>query len=88
MQGGDFSRVVNTILALRAYSETGARKFLWNSKASSIGRSFVRRNSESALNTISRTHSLSSDRLLYMTSQSGDGNDRNEEVCLFLIIMK
>jgi hypothetical protein len=79
MQGGDFSRVVNTILALRAYSETGARKFLWNSK-SSIGRSFVRRNSESALNTISRTHSLSSDRLLDMTSQSGDGNDRNEEV--------
>ncbi|GJS26554.1 kinesin-like protein KIN-14G [Tanacetum coccineum] len=78
-EGGDFSRVVNTILALRAYSETGARKFLWNSKASSIGRSFVRRNSESALNTISRTHSLSSDRLLDITSQSGDGNVRNEE---------
>ncbi|PWA50263.1 calponin-like domain-containing protein [Artemisia annua] len=78
-EGGDFSRVVNSILALRAYSETGARKFLWNSKASSIGRSFVRRNSESALNTISRTHSLSSDRLLDMTSQSGDGNDCNEE---------
>lgn len=78
-EGADFSRVVNTILALRAYSETGARKFLWNSKASSIGRSFVRRNSESALNAISRTHSLSSDRLLDMTSQSGDGNDLNEE---------
>lgn len=64
-QGGKSARVVNTVLALKSYSEgkqtggNGISKFGANIKpTTSAARPFVRKNSEPFTNSLSRTSSM------------------------------
>ncbi|XP_049386771.1 kinesin-like protein KIN-14I [Solanum stenotomum] len=63
-KGGKSSRIINCVLALKSYSEwkhgggSGSWKYSGNSKPSSAGKQFVRRNSEPFMNLISRTSSI------------------------------
>ncbi|OIT32171.1 kinesin-4 [Nicotiana attenuata] len=64
-KGGKSSRIVNCVLALKSYAEwkqgggSGSWKYSGNSKPSSAGKQFYRRNSEPFMNSISRTSSIS-----------------------------
>ncbi|XP_075094630.1 kinesin-like protein KIN-14I [Nicotiana tabacum] len=64
-KGGKSSRIVNCVLALKSYAEwkqgggSGSWKYSGNSKPSSAGKQFFRRNSEPFMNSISRTSSIS-----------------------------
>lgn len=59
-QGGKSARVVNTVLALKSYSEwkqtggNGVWKFGGNIKPIVSGKSFVRKNSEPFMNSLPR----------------------------------
>ncbi|CAK7348358.1 unnamed protein product [Dovyalis caffra] len=63
-QGGKSARVVNTVLALKSYSEwkqtggNGIWKFGGNVKPSVSAKSFVRKNSEPFMNSLSRNLSM------------------------------
>ncbi|KAJ7973012.1 Kinesin-like protein [Quillaja saponaria] len=63
-QGGKSARVVNSVLALKSYSEwkqtggNGVWKFGGNLKPTTSGKSFVRKNSEPFTNSLSRTPSI------------------------------
>ncbi|KAH0726894.1 hypothetical protein KY284_002759 [Solanum tuberosum] len=63
-KGGKSSRIISCVLALKSYSEwkhgggSGSWKYSGNSKPSSAGKQFVRRNSEPFMNLISRTSSI------------------------------
>ncbi|XP_024167492.1 kinesin-like protein KIN-14I [Rosa chinensis] len=63
-QGGKSARVVNTVLALKSYSEwkhtggNGTWKFGGNVKPTTSIKSFVRKNSEPFMNSLSRTSSM------------------------------
>uniref|UniRef100_A0A6N2MCL7 Kinesin motor domain-containing protein n=1 Tax=Salix viminalis TaxID=40686 RepID=A0A6N2MCL7_SALVM len=86
-QGGKSARVVNTVLALKSYSEwkqtggNGIWKFGGNVKPTVSAKSFVRKNSEPFTNSLSRNlsingksfNSLSSD-LEYSNKMSGSGS--------------
>eukprot|EP00258_Populus_trichocarpa_P025237 XP_024441256.1 kinesin-like protein KIN-14I [Populus trichocarpa] len=86
-QGGKSARVVNTVLALKSYSEwkqtggNGIWKFGGNVKPPVSAKSFVRKNSEPFMNSLSRNlsingksfNSLSSD-LEYSNKMSGSGS--------------
>ncbi|KAB5527409.1 hypothetical protein DKX38_021256 [Salix brachista] len=86
-QGGKSARVVNTVLALKSYSEwkqtggNGIWKFGGNVKPTVSAKSFVRKNSEPFTNSLSRNLSingksfnpLSSD-LEYSNKMSGSGS--------------
>lgn len=74
-QGGKSARVVNCVLALKSYSEwkqtggNGIWKFGGNVKSTTLGKSFVRKNSEPFMNSLSRTSSMNERSL---NSQSFD----------------
>ncbi|XP_055816640.1 kinesin-like protein KIN-14I [Solanum dulcamara] len=81
-KGGKSSRIINCVLALKSYAEwkhgggSGSWKYSGNSKPSSAGKQFVRRNSEPFMNLISRTSSISNKNL-----DSNDvGHDAREMV--------
>ncbi|XP_071695047.1 kinesin-like protein KIN-14I [Rutidosis leptorrhynchoides] len=76
-QGGDFSQVVNTVLAMKAFSEATNGKFSWTSKPPA--RSFVRRSSAPSIASLSRTHSLSSVMSTDITDQFVDEDDPTDE---------
>ncbi|TMW94892.1 kinesin-like protein KIN-14I isoform X1 [Solanum pennellii] len=63
-KGGKSSRIINCVLALKSYAEwkhgggSGSWKYSGNSKPSTAGKQFVRRNSEPFMNLISRTSSI------------------------------
>lgn len=64
-QGGKSARVVNCVLALKSYSEwkqtggNGVWKFGGTIKSTSLGtKSFIRKNSEPFMNSLSRTSSI------------------------------
>ncbi|PQQ14369.1 hypothetical protein Pyn_38985 [Prunus yedoensis var. nudiflora] len=63
-QGGKSARVVNTVLALKSYSDwkqtggNGIWKFGGNIKPTTSAKSFVRKNSEPFTNSLSRTSSM------------------------------
>lgn len=65
-KGGKSSRIINCVLALKSYAEwkhgggSGSWKYSGNSKPSSGGKQFIRRNSEPFMNLISRTSSIKS----------------------------
>ncbi|XP_054786853.1 kinesin-like protein KIN-14I [Prosopis cineraria] len=73
-QGGKSSRIVNSVLALKSYSEWkqngagGAWKFGGALKPTTSGKSFVRKNSEPFTNSLSRTSSNSEKYLAALTS--------------------
>ncbi|CAK8572757.1 unnamed protein product [Lathyrus sativus] len=73
-QGGKSSRVVNSVLALKSYSEwkqTGANgvwKFGGTIKPASTAKSFVRKNSEPFTNSLSRTSSINEKSMTSLTS--------------------
>ncbi|KAI3675997.1 hypothetical protein L1987_85593 [Smallanthus sonchifolius] len=77
--GGDFSCVVDSVLAMKAYSESGASDFTWTPRPSRNRKTLNRRNSEPAMNAFSRTHSVNIDSLLGSADQSGDEDDFEEE---------
>lgn len=63
-QGGKSTRVVNSVLALKSYNDwkqmggNGAWKFGGNIKSATLGKSFVRKNSEHFMNSLSRSSSI------------------------------
>lgn len=65
LQGGKSARIVNCVLALKAYSDwkkgggTGSWKLGANSKPATSGKHFVRKNSEPFMNSFSWTSSAS-----------------------------
>ncbi|CAH2057659.1 unnamed protein product [Thlaspi arvense] len=68
-QGGKASRVVNCVLAIKSYDEwkqsggNGVWKFGGSIKPPSLGKSsFVRKNSEPFMNSLSRTSSINNDK--------------------------
>ncbi|CAI8603740.1 unnamed protein product [Vicia faba] len=73
-QGGKSSRIVNSVLALKSYSEwkqTGANgvwKFGGTIKPASTAKSFVRKNSEPFTNSLSRTSSINEKSMISLTS--------------------
>ncbi|CAL5208873.1 unnamed protein product [Lathyrus oleraceus] len=73
-QGGKSSRIVNSVLALKSYSEwkqTGANgvwKFGGTIKTASTAKSFVRKNSEPFTNSLSRTSSTNEKSMTSLTS--------------------
>ncbi|XP_058770299.1 kinesin-like protein KIN-14I [Vicia villosa] len=73
-QGGKSSRIVNSVLALKSYSEwkqTGANgvwKFGGTIKPASTAKSFVRKNSEPFTNSLSRTSSVNEKSMTSLTS--------------------
>ncbi|KAL8237426.1 hypothetical protein R6Q59_018507 [Mikania micrantha] len=76
---GEFSNVVDSVLAMKAYSETGSSDFTWTPRPSRGRKTFLRRNSEPAMNAFSRTQSVDIDQLLGSMDQYGDGDDLDEE---------
>ncbi|KAI9082559.1 hypothetical protein K1719_035428 [Acacia pycnantha] len=72
-QGGKSSRIVNSVLALKSYSEwkqngaNGAWKFGGALKPTTLGKSFVRKNSEPFTNSLSRTSSINDKSLAALT---------------------
>ncbi|XP_024966001.1 kinesin-like protein KIN-14I, partial [Cynara cardunculus var. scolymus] len=83
-EGGDFSKVVDCLLALKSFSDwkklggSGSRKFS-GSKSSPSAKSFNRRNSEPSMTPLSRTQSVGSDKSFDTLDQSGNASDANEE---------
>ncbi|XP_060219302.1 kinesin-like protein KIN-14I [Lycium barbarum] len=81
-KGGKSSRIINCVLALKSYTEwkqgggSGSWKYSGNSKPSSAGKQFFRRNSEPFMNSISRTSSISDKSL----DSSDVGQDAREMV--------
>jgi kinesin family protein C2/C3 len=68
-QGGNASRVVNCVLAIKSYDEwkqsggIGVWKFGGNIKPPALGKSsFVRKNSEPFMNSLSRTSSINNEK--------------------------
>ncbi|CAE6055696.1 unnamed protein product [Arabidopsis arenosa] len=69
-QGGNASRVVNCVLAIKSYDEwkqsggIGVWKFGGNIKPPALGKSsFVRKNSEPFMNSLSRTSSINNEKI-------------------------
>ncbi|KAI7726564.1 hypothetical protein M8C21_015615, partial [Ambrosia artemisiifolia] len=77
--GGDFSSVVNCVLAMKAYSESGASDFTWTPRPSRTRKTLMRNNSAPAMNAFSRSQSISISELLGSTDQFWDGDDFDEE---------
>lgn len=86
-QGGKSARVVNCVLALKSYSEwkqgggSGSWKFGTNTKPSTFGKPFMRKNSEPFSNSILRTLSWgekSPDSFSSLSSNGDLGHDLNE----------
>uniref|UniRef100_A0A251VP51 Putative calponin-like domain-containing protein n=1 Tax=Helianthus annuus TaxID=4232 RepID=A0A251VP51_HELAN len=75
--GGDFSSVVDCILAMKAYSESGASDFTWTPRPSRSRKTFLRNNSAPAMNAFARSQGVSINELL--ADQFGDGDDLEEE---------
>ncbi|MCD7446464.1 hypothetical protein HAX54_007777 [Datura stramonium] len=79
-KGGKSSRIINCVLALKSYAErkhgggSGSSKCSGNSKPSSAGKQFVRRNSEPFMNSILRISSISDKSL----DSSDLGHDARE----------
>ncbi|KAI4349700.1 hypothetical protein L6164_010262 [Bauhinia variegata] len=73
-QGGKSARIVNSVLALKSYSEwkqtgaTGVWKFGGTLKPATSGKCFVRKNSEPFTNSLSRTSSINERSLNACTS--------------------
>ncbi|KAF7818172.1 kinesin-like protein KIN-14I isoform X1 [Senna tora] len=73
-QGGKSSRIVNSVLALKSYSEwkqggaNGAWKFGGTLKPTTTGKCFVRKNSDPFTNSLSRTSSINDKSLTALTS--------------------
>lgn len=89
LQGGKSARVVNCVLALKSYSEwkqgggSGSWKFGTNTKPSTFGKPFMRKNSEPFSNSILRTLSRgekSLDSFSSLSSNGDLGHDLNETV--------
>ncbi|KAK9048480.1 hypothetical protein SSX86_032556 [Deinandra increscens subsp. villosa] len=77
--GGDFSSVVDCVLAMKAYSENESSDFTWTPRPSrSRKAAFMRRNSEPAMNAFARSQSVRIDQLL-AADQFGDGDDLDDE---------
>lgn len=85
LQGGKSTRIVNCVLALKEYSEwkDGGKQGSWkpggNTKPPFMGKSFLRKNSESSINPLSRTLSdngWTNDQ----STCSESGHDRHEGV--------
>ncbi|KAI3770505.1 hypothetical protein L6452_01640 [Arctium lappa] len=94
-EGGDFSKVVDCLLALKSFSDwkklggSGSRKMSGHSKSSPSAKSFNRKNSEPLMTPLSRTQSVGSDKSLDTVDQSGNASDAKEESDsgpLFMII--
>lgn len=73
-QGGKSARVVNTVLALKSYSDwrhtggNGIWKLGGNVKPTTSAKTFVRKNSEPFMNSLSRTSSMNEKSLNALTS--------------------
>ncbi|XP_050364601.1 kinesin-like protein KIN-14I [Argentina anserina] len=73
-QGGKSARIVSTVLALKSYSEwkqtggNGTWKFGGNVKPTTSVKSFVRKNSEPFMNSLSRTSSMNEKSLNSFTT--------------------
>lgn len=83
-QGGKTSRIVNCVLAMKAYNEwkqgggNGIFKFGGNSKSSSTGKPFVRKNSEPFKSSISRNSSCGEKSLDRLSSEHDHAHNFNE----------
>lgn len=91
-QGGKSARVVNCVLALKSYSEwkqtggNGVWKFGGNIKpTTTLGKAFVRKNSEPFTNSLSRTSSINEKSLNCHTSDL-DSNKMVGRQALYCII--
>ncbi|CAA7044245.1 unnamed protein product [Microthlaspi erraticum] len=80
-QGGKASRVVNCVLAIKSYDEwkqsggIGVWKFGGSIKAPTIGKSsFVRKNSEPFMNSLSRTSSINNEKSTSETASNKGSN--------------
>ncbi|KAB5569486.1 hypothetical protein DKX38_003279 [Salix brachista] len=79
-QGGKSARVVNTVLALKSYSEwkqtggNGIWKFGGNVKPSMSAKSFVRKNSEPFMNSLSRNLSMNEKSFNTLSSDLENSN--------------
>lgn len=87
LQGGKAFRIVNCVLAIKSYDEwkqsggIGVWKFGGSIKPPSLGKSsFVRKNSEPFMNSLSRTSSINNDK-------SASETDSNKLVGLFICLL-
>ncbi|OMO63912.1 hypothetical protein CCACVL1_22188 [Corchorus capsularis] len=92
-QGGKSARVVNCVLALKSYSEwklaggNGVWKFGGNVKpaTTTLGKAFVRKNSEPFMNSLQRTSSMN-EKLLNGHSQEVDPNKMASSGSLSMLV--
>lgn len=78
---------MNCVLAMKSYNEwkqgggNGIFKFGGNSKSSSTGKPFLRKNSEPFMSSISRNSSCGEKSLDRLSSEHDHAHDFNETVC-------
>ncbi|KAM1395705.1 hypothetical protein PS2_031156 [Malus domestica] len=92
-QGGKSARVVNTVLALKSYSEgkqTGGNgpngsKFGANIKPTTSAKPFVRKNSEPFTNSLSRTSSMNDKSLSALSSDLNSNKMPNSQSLSMLV---
>ncbi|CAN1860090.1 Kinesin-like protein KIN-14I [Linum perenne] len=90
-QGGKSARVVNSVLALKSYSEwkqaggNGVWKFGGNVKAAVPAKAFVRKNSEPFTNSLSRSMSVN-DRYMNTVSADADSSKMQSTGSLSMLV--
>ncbi|KAJ0054142.1 hypothetical protein Pint_00922 [Pistacia integerrima] len=90
-QVGTSARVVNSVLALKSYCEwkqTGGHgiwKFGGNVKSTTLGKTFVRKNSEPFMNSLSRTSSMN-EKALNPHSSDLDSNKMSSSGSLSMLV--
>uniref|UniRef100_A0A6N2MYX6 Kinesin motor domain-containing protein n=1 Tax=Salix viminalis TaxID=40686 RepID=A0A6N2MYX6_SALVM len=91
-QGGKSARVVNTVLALKSYSEwkqtggNGIWKFGGNVKPSMSAKSFVRKNSEPFMNSLSRNLSMNEKSFNTLSSDLENSNKMHGSGSLSMLV--
>ncbi|KAJ6710541.1 P-LOOP NUCLEOSIDE TRIPHOSPHATE HYDROLASE SUPERFAMILY PROTEIN [Salix koriyanagi] len=91
-QGGKSARVVNTVLALKSYSEwkqtggNGIWKFGGNVKPSVSAKSFVRKNSEPFMNSLSRNLSMNEKSFNTLSSDLENSNKMHGSGSLSMLV--
>ncbi|XP_011087452.1 kinesin-like protein KIN-14I [Sesamum indicum] len=84
-QGGKSSRIVNCVLALKSYNDwkegggRGVWKFSGTSKAPSIAKQFVRKNSELFMNSLSRNSSINEKSYDSLSSEQNSCSDLGQD---------
>lgn len=89
-QGGKSARVVNSVLALKSYSDwkqtdgNGVWKFGGNIKPTTSGKQFVRKNSEPFMGSLSRNLSMGEKSLNALTPESDSNNKYNSSLSMLV----